>query len=80
MAETTYRRGRFHPTEGGPKGIDLDGGMNVLVTTCAEQGLAFFDLPGVLKKREFPVDWLRKSVAWRVQWVRDDLRRRRGWK
>jgi DNA-binding beta-propeller fold protein YncE len=80
MAETTYRRGRFHPTEGGPKGIDLDSGMNVLVTTCAEQGLAFFDLPGVLKKREFPMDWLKKSVEWRVQRLRDDLRRRRGWK
>lgn len=80
MAEDIYRRGNFHPQEGGPKGIDLDSGMNVLVTTCCEQSLAFFDLPGVLKKRELPMDWLKKSVAWRVLRVRDDLRRRRGWK
>lgn len=80
MAENIYKRGRFHPQEGGPKGIDLDSGMNVLVTTCAEQGLAFFDLPGILKKRELPMDWLKKSVQWRVQRIRDDLRRRRGWK
>lgn len=80
MPENTYLRGRFHPQEGGPKGIDLDGGMNVLVATCAEQTLAFFDLPGVLKKRGFSIDWLKKSVEWRFQRVRDDLRRRRGWK
>ena len=80
MAETIYMRGRFHPTEGGPKGIDLDSDMNVLVTTCSEQSLAFFDLPGILKKREIPMDWRKKSIQWRVQRVRDDLRRRRGWK
>ncbi len=80
MPENTYLRGRFHPQEGGPKGIDLDSGMNVLVATCAEQNLAFFDLRGVLKTRGYPMDWLKKSVQWRFQRVRDDLRRRRGWK
>ena len=80
MPESVYLRGRFHPQEGGPKGIDLDSTMSVLVATCAEQGLAFFDLAGILNKRVFPMDWLRKSVEWRVVWVRDDLRRRRGWK
>ena len=37
MDETTFRRGRKNPQEGGPKGIDIDLGMNVLVTTCDEQ-------------------------------------------
>ena len=78
--EMTYGRGRFHPSEGGPKGIDIDSGMNVLVTTCEQQTLAFFDLPAILKNRGIPMDWRKKSVWWRVERIRDDLRRRRGWK
>jgi DNA-binding beta-propeller fold protein YncE len=80
MDEMTYRRGRSHPSEGGPKGIDIDSDMNVLVTTCDQQTLAFFDLPEILKKREIPMDWRKKSFQWRVERIRDDLRRRRGWK
>jgi DNA-binding beta-propeller fold protein YncE len=80
MDEMTYRGGRFHPSEGGPKGIDIDSDMNVLVTTCEKQTLAFFDLPEVLKKREIPLDWRKKSFQWRVERIRDNLRRRRGWK
>jgi len=80
MDETTFKRGRFHPSEGGPKGIDIHSDMNVLATTCAEQTLAFFDLPEVLKRRMVPIDWRVKSLQWRVERIRDDLRRRRGWK
>jgi len=80
MDEMTYRRGRFHSSEGGPKGIDIDSEMNVFVTTCEQQTLAFFGLPEVLKKREIPMDWRKKSFQWRVERIRDDLRRRRGWK
>lgn len=49
MDDEVFLRGRQNPQEGGPKGIDIDSGMNILVTTCAEQILAFFDLAKVLK-------------------------------
>jgi len=80
MDEETFLRGHFHPTEGGPKGIDFDRAMNLLVTTCTHQGLAFFDLRAVLARRGACVDWRRKWLQWRYEWIRDDLRRRRGWK
>lgn len=79
MDETTYRRGRKNPQEGGPKGIDIDSGMNVLVTTCDEQVLAFFDLPSMMQRRGLPMDWRKKALQWRVTWARDRLRRMRGW-
>ncbi|MBK9469977.1 MAG: YncE family protein [Gammaproteobacteria bacterium] len=60
MDETTYRRGRKNPQEGGPKGIDVDSGMNVLVTTCDEQVLAFFDLPSMMQRRGLPMDWRKR--------------------
>jgi hypothetical protein len=44
-----YLRGRFCRGEGGPKGIDINDSMNIFVTTCREQPLAFFDLPAVLE-------------------------------
>ena len=50
MDDRTYRRGRHNPQEGGPKGVDVDRGMRVLVTTCAEQKLACFDLERVLRE------------------------------
>jgi hypothetical protein len=48
MSEEVFQRGRINPEEGGPKGIAVDRGMNVLVATCDTQPLAFFDLPSVL--------------------------------
>jgi glycosyltransferase involved in cell wall biosynthesis len=54
MDTGTFLRGRYNPQEGGPKGIDIDTGMNVLVTTSEHQALAFFDLPGILQRRERP--------------------------
>lgn len=75
MDEMIYRRGRHNPQEGGPKGIDIDSDMNVLVTTCEHQILAFFDLPEILKKREIPMDWRKKSVQWRVERIKADLQR-----
>lgn len=50
MDQSVYLRGRNNPQEGGPKGIDIDAGMNVLVTTCECQPLAFFDLPAILER------------------------------
>ena len=44
LDEETFRRGSFHPTEGGPKGLSItpDGGL--LVTSCHEQVLGFWDM------------------------------------
>jgi hypothetical protein len=57
LNDDEYLRGRYAPGEGGPKGIDINDAMNILVTTCGEQPLAFFDLPAVLESASS-----RKSV------------------
>lgn len=44
----SFARGRYNVREGGPKGIDLDRDMRVLVVTCEWQKLAFFDLAPLL--------------------------------
>ena len=44
-----YSRARGIPGEGGPKGIDIDKTMNIFVTTCETQPLAFFDLTAALQ-------------------------------
>lgn len=43
LDEETFLCGRHNPEEGGPKGIDLDRTGRLLVTTCEEQILSFFD-------------------------------------
>ncbi|HET7716663.1 MAG TPA: hypothetical protein VFK86_13650, partial [Bauldia sp.] len=48
LTDEAYLRGHVNPEEGGPKGIDIDGGGRVLATTCEEQPLAFFDLRATL--------------------------------
>lgn len=48
LTEEAYLRGRHNPMEGGPKGIDIHGPTNTLVTTCESQPLAFFDLTTIL--------------------------------
>jgi DNA-binding beta-propeller fold protein YncE len=50
MDDPVFARGRNNPQEGGPKGIDIDRGMNVLVATSEHQPLAFFDLPALLAR------------------------------
>ncbi|HEX6118967.1 MAG TPA: hypothetical protein VFZ03_05895, partial [Dongiaceae bacterium] len=49
MDEAVFMRGRHNPQEGGPKGVDIDRGMNVLVATSEYQPLAFLDLPAMLR-------------------------------
>jgi hypothetical protein len=44
LDEATFLRGRSSAEEGGPKGIDVDRTMRVLVATCEQQVLSFFDL------------------------------------
>ncbi len=44
LSDASYERGRFQPGEGGLKGIDLASDGAVLVTTCEEDPLVFFDM------------------------------------
>ena len=80
MEEETYLRGRINSQEGGPKGIDIDNSASVLVATCDEQLLTFFDLPAMLRRQGVPLDRRKKSIVWRYERIRDELRRLRGWK
>jgi DNA-binding beta-propeller fold protein YncE len=49
MNEAVFQRGRESPANGGPKGVDIDAGSNVVVVTSECQPLAFFDLPTLLQ-------------------------------
>jgi DNA-binding beta-propeller fold protein YncE len=49
MDTATFLRGRYNPQEGGPKGLDIDAGCNVLVVTSEFQKLTFFDSSAVLE-------------------------------
>lgn len=48
LDDETFLRGRYNAEEGGPKGIDVDQTMRVLVSTCEHQILSFFDLQKLL--------------------------------
>jgi hypothetical protein len=50
MDESLFVRGRHNPEEGGPKGLDIDAGSNVLVVTSECQPLAFFDVAALLER------------------------------
>ena len=49
MDESLFRRGQHNREEGGPKGLDVDAGSNVLVVTSECQPLAFFDVSETLE-------------------------------
>ncbi len=74
MAPRVFKRGRHNPQEGGPKGIDIDDAMNVLVTTCEYQTLAFFDLPAVLKQRDPSINWKMRTAQRKIEQFQYDLR------
>jgi DNA-binding beta-propeller fold protein YncE len=50
MDESLFVRGQDGPEEGGPKGLDIDAGSNVLVVTSECRPLAFFDVPALLAR------------------------------
>jgi hypothetical protein len=52
LDDPTFRRGRHNPMEGGPKGIDLDPSTDVLMVSCEELPLAFFDAAELLGRPE----------------------------
>jgi len=50
MNDEVFLRGHRNPTEGGPKGLDIDNDQSLLVTTCEHQPLAFFELGPMLQR------------------------------
>src|SRR5262249_39690982 len=48
LTDEDYLRGRMGPEHGGPKGLDIGNYMNMLVLTCANHPLCFFDLAKVI--------------------------------
>jgi hypothetical protein len=65
-----YLSGEDHAGERGPKGIDINSAMNVFVTTCKAQPLAFFDLTSALESASARSD-LRKRRALEVNYELD---------
>lgn len=63
MSEEVFARGRYNPTEGGPKGIDVDPRTGVLVATSEHLGLRFFDLAAVAER---PTDAARDEETLRL--------------
>jgi hypothetical protein len=49
MDDETFRRGHLGPGDGGPKGLDIDAGSQVIAVTSRCQPIAFFDLPAVMQ-------------------------------
>ena len=49
MDDVLFQNGRSSPQDGGPKGLDIDGDMNMLVVTSECQPLAFFDPSAMLQ-------------------------------
>ena len=56
VGDLAFARGNYCEGEGGPKGIDLSRDNRVMVTTCEEQHLAFFDVGDILGASEPPAD------------------------
>jgi hypothetical protein len=65
--EAAYLRGKTSPLVGGVKGIDIDRNMNVMVTTCEEKVLQFFDLRYALSQRGVPLDRRIKYLQWHCE-------------
>ena len=52
LSDEDYLRCRISREDGGPKGIDIDDENNLLVVTCENQPLAFYDLASILKSAD----------------------------
>ena len=50
MDDETFSRGHVNPEEGGPKGIDLSSDDHVLVASCEEEPIVFFDLRKIFEQ------------------------------
>ena len=52
LTDEDYLRCRISREDGGPKGLDIADEMNLLVVTCENQPLAFYDLASILNFEE----------------------------
>lgn len=68
MDDDAFRRGRINPEEGGPKGLDILADGSVLVVSCKEVPLAFFDFRSVRDQFVGPDTFVQREVR------SDDLR------
>jgi hypothetical protein len=79
--EETFYSGRYDAREGGIKGIELDRGDRVLVTTHKRDVLGFYDLAGLLSgSHEVDVDEmaeLRRQRDWSLNQSKRDVLDRR---
>jgi hypothetical protein len=69
LDDEDFLRGRTNRQEGGVKGIDIDNAMNILVATCGNQPLAFFDLRAILASAfsESTIERKRTSASSRAR-------------
>jgi DNA-binding beta-propeller fold protein YncE len=77
MDDATFRRARHNPQEGGPKGLAIDAGSNVLAVTSESQALAFFDLRTLLEHavgHGSRSDQGRLDVRYELSLMQDGLR------
>jgi DNA-binding beta-propeller fold protein YncE len=78
MDQTRFLRGRHNPQEGGPKGLDIDNAMNVVVVTSEYQPLAFFDPSAILDGVGVPAGSNRGRQALQIRYQLEVVGR--GWK
>jgi hypothetical protein len=48
VSDAAFKRGHYNPQEGGPKGIDLASDDGLMVSSCREAPLAFFDMRSLI--------------------------------
>jgi hypothetical protein len=78
MDQARFLRGRHNPQEGGPKGLDIDNAMNVVVVTSEYQPLAFFDPSAILDGVGVPAGSNRGRQALQIRYQLEVVGR--GWK
>ena len=64
LSDEDYLRCRISREDGGPKGLDIDEENNLLVVSCENQPLAFYDLTSILKSAGSKVLLPAEGVSW----------------
>jgi hypothetical protein len=57
-----FIRGHTNPQEGGPKGVDLTGDDRILVASCEEEPIVFFDVRKILGSPSTPSNFVIKPT------------------
>ena len=63
MDNEVFIRGRANPQEGGPKGLDLTGDDRILVASCEEEPIVFFDVRKILEPPSVQSDFASKPAG-----------------